>query len=210
MGSSQTLPRRGPPAHIGRHCQRPGPTEFSEVPSECRSRAPSGEPHSGTWMRRPWQMLQIFTASGYVSRMCCSISRMARVCRVNSPSFCRDTMGQQSLRPPAHQLPLLGILFPLQPHSPRPRKHKDPDALSTAGIPAPANGCPQWPLSRAPTGNLGKDLKEIEDSHPHIFLAPHLCLDRGVTSLYSSPRVRRCHGPPTMGPTRKGDNLPKG
>lgn len=47
----------------------------------------------GTWMRRLWQMLHIFTASGYVSRMCCSISRMARVCKVNSPSFCGDTAG---------------------------------------------------------------------------------------------------------------------
>lgn len=46
-----------------------------------------------TWMRRLWHMLQSFMASGCVSRMYCSISRMARLCRVKSPSFCRDTVG---------------------------------------------------------------------------------------------------------------------
>lgn len=34
-------------------------------------------------------MLQVFTESGYMPRMYCSISRMARPCSVNSPSFCR-------------------------------------------------------------------------------------------------------------------------
>lgn len=57
----------------------------------------------GTWMRRLWQMLQIFTASGYVSRMYCSISRMARLCRVNSPSFCRTGRDAARPQPPSCQ-----------------------------------------------------------------------------------------------------------
>lgn len=48
-------------------------------------------------------MLQIFTASGYVSRMYCSISRMARLCRVNSPSFCRAEREVATSEPLASQ-----------------------------------------------------------------------------------------------------------
>lgn len=70
-----------------------------EVVQQCQSRqqedrrAWGGPGAAGTWMRRLWQMSQTFTASGYVSRMYCSISRMARPCSVNSPSFCRDRGG---------------------------------------------------------------------------------------------------------------------
>lgn len=93
MWPSQTLPRTGLPAYIGGGdgSARGLAPESSEAPTEPPG-APMGSPTCGTWTRRLWQMLQIFTESGYVSRMCCSISRMARLCRVNSPSFCRDTM----------------------------------------------------------------------------------------------------------------------
>lgn len=76
---------------------------------------PARTPPPSTWMRRLWQMLQIFTASGYVSRMYCSISRMARLCRVNSPSFCRTE------RDAAVSQPLACRPLP-RPAGPRPRK----------------------------------------------------------------------------------------
>lgn len=63
-----------------------------------------------TWMRRLWHMLQSFMASGCVSRMYCSISRMARLCRVKSPSFCRDTVGATNSGH-CHARP-----FPARPH----------------------------------------------------------------------------------------------
>lgn len=51
-------------------------------------------------------MLHVFTESEKVSRMYCSISRMARLCRVNSPSFCRgDTSRALSLCTPEPCLP---------------------------------------------------------------------------------------------------------
>lgn len=100
-----------------------------KLPPAHREPEPQAAPSAhGTWMRRPWQMSHIFMVSGYVSRMYCSISRMARLCRVNSPSFCRDTRGAAS--PQATGTP--GPSFPArQPvpsaaHRPRPRQMQRP------------------------------------------------------------------------------------
>lgn len=79
-------------------------------------------------------MVQTFTASGYVSRMYCSISRMARPCRVNSPSFCRDTTGRGIFYETGTPGPLPTLY--LCSHGPRPRNgerstHPSPHTLFT-------------------------------------------------------------------------------
>lgn len=140
-------------------CQRRG-WEASE-PGE-----PAHTPPPGTWMRRLWQMLQIFTASGYVSRMYCSISRMARLCRVNSPSFCRTEQDAAVSQPLAcRPLP--------RPVGPRPRKPSRAGRPSHCRFP-PADRCPRWPLGRpARQENLGQDQKGAEVRLPAP-LALHL------------------------------------
>lgn len=145
-------------------------------------------------------MLQIFTASGYVSRMCCSISRMARVCRVNSPSFCRDTTGQHLLgqRTPASPL---GILFPLSHTAQGPEGTKAPRPQHCRCT-SPGPRCPHWPLGSAPSGNLGKDLKEIEDPKPSHFLS---------TSLMSRQTSHESAQQPTYnGADQEGRQSPQG
>lgn len=89
-------------------------------------------------------MVQTFTASGYVSRMYCSISRMARPCRVNSPSFCRDTTGRGIFYETGTPGPLPTLY--LCSHGLRPRNGErstrpSPHRLS----PTPINRHPRWP-----------------------------------------------------------------
>lgn len=128
---------------------------------------------SSTWIRRLWQMSHTFTASGYVSRMYCSISRMARLCRVNSPSFCRDRTGggHLSLKLLAHQILSRLSKCPLQSCSPRPRKAQRWTPHTLPVFTNPATGQPRWPLGRASSReNLGKDLKGTQGE---VHLPPH-------------------------------------
>lgn len=130
---------------------------------------PWGVAPLGTWMRRPWQRSQTFTASGCVSRMYCSISRMARQCRVNSPSFCRTESQAASSEATARRGP-----FPLIPPFPLQGTAQVWMPLVLQASPTPANRCPCWPLGRASgRENLGKDLRGNRGSPaPCIFSAP--------------------------------------
>lgn len=96
-------------------------------------------------------MLQIFMASGCVSRMYCSISRMARLCRVKSPSFCRDTVEAASSGR-HHAMP-----FPARYRHLCRITAQGPDRRG--GLAAPAIKCASWPLGEPPAGDLGKDMK---------------------------------------------------
>lgn len=152
-----------------------------EAPSCPRGAGATSSPDRahGTWMRRLWQMSHVFMVSGYVSLMYCSISRMARLCRVNSPSFCGDTRGKRALRPPARRAlpPLLSTPSPLQPTAQNPERRK---GLASGG-----------------------ELRQGPERKVWTLPTDTLCLQMWVTSLRDSQPTMRTGSRKGAGPPGK-------